>query len=159
MIDLIPIAMAALLGIGTGIFGALSLIEKSVWPLIRSPQSELVSDAEARKVHAILKHVIHLFPPTMMSTMGVVSILMIALLVLEEGSLAAATVAVVFFGQLLAILFRLRKDIRGVDGVSSDGDAVHVRSGLGALALLHHRGLLMTTSTLIAIAIFLIMPG
>jgi len=46
---------------------------------------------------------------------------------------------------------RLFKDIRGVDDVPSDGDAIAVRDGLGALTLLHHRGLLMALSTLIAV--------
>ena len=52
-------------------------------------------------------------------------------------------VALVFFGQQTLIIRRLKKDIDAVDGVSSDsGDIGDVRDGLGALALLHHRGLL-----------------
>jgi len=34
--------------------------------------------------------------------------------------------------------------------VPSDGDIEQVRDGLGALALAHHRGLLLAASTLIA---------
>ena len=156
MTDLIPIVMAAFLGLGTGIFTALSLIEKAVWPLMWAPGSSRVSNETARKAHAILKHVIHLFPPTMMITMLTVSVLMICLVVLEWSSPAPLLLAALFFIQLITIVARLRSDIRGVDTVSSDGDIVEVRSGLGTLALLHHRGLLMTTSTLIALAAFIL---
>ena len=153
MTDLIVFAIAALLGVGTGIFGALSLIEKSVWPLMWSPQTDLVTDKDARKVHAILNHVIYLFPPTMISTMGAVSVLMIVFVWFEGGAISNIAVAILFFAQLFLILMRLRMDIRGVAEVSPDGDATVVRSGLGALALLHHRGLLMTSSTLIALTL------
>lgn len=151
MTDLIPSLLAGLLGLGTGVFVVLSLIEKPVWRLMWAPRSARVSDEEARKVHAILKRVIHLLPPTMMTTMGTASVLMIVLLVQAGLSAAAIAVASLFFIQLALIVARLFRDIRGVDEVSSDGEAAAVRDGLGALTLLHHRGLLMTLSTLIAV--------
>ncbi|MDX8354108.1 hypothetical protein [Cognatiyoonia sp. IB215182] len=151
MTDIVPTLLAGLLGLGTGIFLVLSLIEKPVWRLMWAPQSAQVSDEDARKVHAILKRVIHLLPPTMMTTMGTVSVLMCVLLWQAGFSAVAMTVAGLFFVQLVLIVARLFKDIRGVEAVPSDGELTAVRDGLGALALLHHRGLLMTLSTLIAL--------
>ncbi len=151
MTDLLPSLLAGLLGLGTGVFVVLSLIEKPVWRLMWTPRTGQVSDDEARTVHAILKRVIHLLPPTMMSTMGTVSVLMVVLLWQTELSVAAVAVASLFFAQLALIVARLFKDIRGVDDVPSEGEVGAVRDGLGALALLHHRGLLMTLSTLIAV--------
>ena len=151
MADLVPVLLAGLLGLGTGIFIVLSLIEKPVWKLMLAPRSRRVSDEAARTVHATLKRVIHLLPPTMMTTMGTASILMIVLLWQAECSNASIALASLFFVQLLLIVARLFRDIRGVDEVPSNGDAAAVRDGLGALVLLHHRGLLMTVSTLIAL--------
>ncbi|EKE68324.1 hypothetical protein [Celeribacter baekdonensis] len=151
MPDVLMSLLTGLLGLGTGIFVVLSLIEKPVWRLMWAPHSNRVDDVEARKVHAILKRVIHLLPPTMMTTMGTASLLVIVLLIQAGFTLAVISVATLFFAQLGLIVARLFKDIRGVDDVTSDGDAIAVRDGLGALTLLHHRGLLMTLSTLIAV--------
>ncbi len=151
MTGIVPALLAGLLGLGTGIFVVLSLIEKSVWRLMWAPRSTRVSDDDARNVHAILKRVIHLLPPTMLTTMGTASILMIVLLWQTGLSGAAIAVASLFFVQLILIVARLARDIRGVDAVPSDGEMAAVRDGLGALTLLHHRGLLMTLSTLVAL--------
>lgn len=151
MTDLILTLIAGLLGLGTGVFVVLSLIEKPAWRLMWAPRSERVSDDEARTVHAILKRVIHLLPPTMMTTMTGVTILMVVLLVLSGFSPASLVLAVLFFAQLALIVSRLFRDIRGVDEVASQGDPGEVRDGLGALTLLHHRGLSMTASTLVAV--------
>lgn len=151
MTDLIPSLLAGLLGLGSGIFVVLSFIEKPVWQLMWAPRSSRVSDEDARSVHAILKRVIHLLPPTMGTTMATASVLMIVLIVQTGFSALTLALGALFFGQLVLIVARLARDIRGVDEVRSDGDVGAVRDGLGALALLHHRGLLMTGSTLIAI--------
>lgn len=151
MTGIIPALLAGLLGLGSGIFVVLSLIEKPVWRLMWAPRSPRVSNDDARTVHAILKRVIHLLPPTMMTTMGTASVLMIVLLWQTGLSGAVIAVASLFFIQLALIVTRLFKDIRGVDEVPSDGEMSAVRDGLGALTLLHHRGLLMTISTLLAL--------
>ncbi|MFN3227705.1 MAG: hypothetical protein ACE360_15820 [Hyphomicrobiales bacterium] len=153
MNDIAFSALAGLLGLGSGIFVVLSLMEKPVWRLMWASRSTQVADDDARAVHAMLKRVIHLLPPTMMTTMATASILMIVLLVQSGWSLAALAVAALFFGQLVLIVARLFRDIRGVDEVPSNGDLARVRDGLGALALLHHRGLLMTASTLLAVLV------
>lgn len=154
MIDLANALMTGLLGFATGIFATLSLIEKPVWPLMPAPRSTRVSDDDARKVHAILKRVIHLLPPTMMTTMVGVTLMMIILFVHSGGSHQYGGLAAVFFGQLILIAARLFRDIRAVETVDSQGEIGTVRDGLSALALLHHRGLLMTGSTLIIIWVF-----
>ena len=56
----------------------------------------------------------------------------------------------VFFVQLIAVVIPLFPAIRGVDNVPSDGNIWSVRSGLGTLARVHHQGLVMTSTTLIA---------
>ena len=155
MTEIVPVLLAGLLGLGSGIFVVLSLIEKPVWRLMWAPRSPRVSDEEARTVHAILKRVIHLLPPTMMTTMGAASVLMVVLLWQAGLSGAAIAVASLFFTQLGLIVARLFKDIRGVDDVPSDGEMTAVRDGLGALVRLHHRGLLMTSSTLVVLLLVL----
>lgn len=154
MTDLATTVMTGLLGLGTGIFATLSLIEKPIWPMLRAPLSPRVGDDEVRKVHAILKRLIHLLPPTMMTTMGGVSLMMIILFIQQGASIRNMIVSLVFFSQLILIVARLFEDIRGVDMVDSHGDISTVRDGLAALALLHHRGLLMTGSTLILVWLF-----
>jgi len=149
--ELLYTLLAALLGIATGILVVLSLIEKPIWPMMWAPRTPEISDQSARKVHVILKRVIHLLPPTMMKTMGAASLAMIALLVVTDFRGASLAVAALFFTQLALIVARLLRDIRGVDDVPSDGDPAQVCDGLAALPLLHHRGLLMAASTLIAL--------
>jgi hypothetical protein len=53
-----------------GIFTVLSLVEKPVWSLMRDPMSQRADDRMVRDIHAQLRRVIHLLPPTMMVTMG-----------------------------------------------------------------------------------------
>ena len=75
MTELLSAITCGLLGFATGIFTVLSLIEKPTWALMRFRSAPSVSDDEARAVHAILKRVIHLLPPTMITTMAGVSVL------------------------------------------------------------------------------------
>ena len=86
----------------------------------------------------------------MMATMGTVTLLILAQLFGTGLAWQAQVVAGLFGLQLVLIVARLRRDIRGVEEVPSDGDIEQVRDGLGALALAHHRGLLLAASTLIA---------
>jgi hypothetical protein len=151
MTDQLPTLAAGLLGFGTGIFIVLSLIEKPVWRLMWAPRSPRVPDEAARDAHAVRKRVIHLLPPTMMIAMAGVTILLGVLLVVSGFSAPAIAVASLFAVQLVLIVRRLSADIRGVNEGASDGDPGAVRDGLAALALLHHRGLLMTASTLVAL--------
>jgi len=148
--DLASSILCGLLGFGTGIFTVLSLIEKPTYRLMFNRHSTKVSDESARIVHSILKRVIHLLPPTMITAMTAVS----ALLALQAYHTAwaqeALIVAGVFFVQLAFVLSVLFQAIRAVDSVPSDGDIKLVRSGLGFLARVHHQGLCMTAFTLVA---------
>jgi len=150
MMDLASNILCGLLGFGTGIFTVLSLIEKPTYRLMFNYGSAKVTDQEARTVHAILKRVIHMLPPTMITAMTGVSVL-VALQAYQTGwEREPVIVAVVFFVQLAVVLSVLFPAIKGVDSVPSDGDIVMVRSGLGTLARVHHQGLCMTAFTLAA---------
>jgi len=148
--ELLSNIACGLLGFGTGIFTVLSLIEKPTYALMRNRGAASVSDDEARAVHAILKRVIHLLPPTMITTMTVVSVLIGVQLYRSDFATPATVVAVVFFVQLITVVIPLFPAIRGVDGVPSDGRIREVRDGLGTLARVHHQGLAMTSTTLFA---------
>jgi len=152
---LVPSLITACLGIATGIFFVLSMVEKPVWKLMRQPRATDVPDEMARTIHAQLKRVIHLLPPTMITTVLTLAILLIVQLFQSGFALMAWIVALIFYGQQILILKRLKKDIDNVDKVPSDSDIGVVRDGLGALAFLHHRGLLSTVTTLIAQVIFI----
>jgi len=134
-------AICGLLGVGTGIFVALSLLEKPVWALMRDRRAHTVHDVDVQGVHVILRQLVPRLPPAMIATMSVTA----ALVVWQADWIVAG----VFLPQLGLIVLRLRRDIRGVSGVSIDASIALIRDGVGALALLHHRGLLMTASTLI----------
>jgi len=150
MTDLISNLLCGLLGFATGIFTVLSLIEKPTWRLMGNAASPRVSDENSRTVHAILKRVIHLLPPTMITTMTVVSVLVAVQMFRTDLSAMAIVVAAVFYAQLIAVLVPLFPAIRGVDTVPSDGEIGAVRGGLGTLARVHHQGLAMTATTLVA---------
>lgn len=155
MSNLILVVMAGLLGIGTGVFIVLSFIEKPVWGLMRNPAAPHIADLEARKVHAILRRLINLLPPTMLTIMANVTALMALLLVQANYAVEALALCGLFLIQLALIIARLRRDIRGVKLVSSDdAQSDVVRTGLSALALLHHRGLVMTGTTLLGLIIY-----
>ena len=149
MEPLIPAIVCALLGLASGIFLVLSLIEKPVWGLMWNRSSDAVPEDIVRAIQAQLKRVLHLLPPTMITTVFSLFALLIYQLFLFEFAILAWAVLATFVAQQFFIILRLKKDIDGVDGVPTDGDYDTVRSGLGALALLHHRGLLSTASTLI----------
>lgn len=148
--ELIVVLMVALLGFGAGIFTVLSLIEKPAWWLMWS-ETAPVEDRDIRSIHMTLKSLIHVLPPTMMVLMAGVSGLMIWWWLSGGEALIVTATAFVFFAQLLLILTRLFRDINGVKNVTSDSDITLVREGLASLMQVHHRGLLMTTSTLIVL--------
>jgi len=139
-----------LLGLATGIFTVLSLVEKPTWALMWNSAAPHVPDEAARAVHAILKRVIHMLPPTMITTMLVVSILIGFQMWRTDFATAPVVVGLVFFPQLVSVVIPLFPAIRGVDDVSSGGEIQLVRSGLGTLARVHHQGLAMVSSTLVA---------
>jgi hypothetical protein len=70
MPDLVTLLATACFTFAAGIFTVLSLVEKPVWSLMRDPKSQRADDRMVRDIHAQLRRVIHLLPPTMMVTMG-----------------------------------------------------------------------------------------
>ena len=139
LIELVSNLIRGLLGLGTGIFLLLSLMEKSVWRLMRNTRAKQVSDIDVREIHAILKRVVHLLPPTMITTMSAVTLRVIVQANAMRNSRSSLIVAGIFLVQRSLIALRLRKDICGVEEVPSDGDIVLVRDGLTASTLFHHR--------------------
>lgn len=139
-----------LLAFACGIFIVLSLVEKPVWRLMWNPQAQSVPDETARLIHAALKRVIHLLPPIMMITMTSILLLLVAQTWLAAFSWQTIAVLVVFIGSMAGVVAALKRGIDGVDQVPSDGAIVTVRAGLGALARLHHQGLLAAAVTLVA---------
>jgi hypothetical protein len=155
MQQLTPSLITALFGFAMGIFLVLSLIEKPVWKLMWQPRAVDVPDGMVRTIHSQLKRVIHLLPPTMITT--VVSLICLLVLQVFQSGFAALALAVllIFAGQQILIMLALKQGIEGVDLVASDAGIGRVRDGLGALALLHHRGLLSMASGLAAQMCFL----
>ncbi|MEO1441930.1 MAG: hypothetical protein AAFV33_16150 [Chloroflexota bacterium] len=149
MTDTIATLIPSLLAFACGIFIVLSLVEKPVWRLMWNPQAEKIPDDTARVIHAALKRVIHLLPPTMITTMSSVLLLLVAQTWLADFSWSTLAVLIVFVGAMAGVVARLKKRIDDVDSVPSDGEIGMVRVGLGALARLHHQGLLAVTITLI----------
>lgn len=144
-----------LLGFATGIFTVLSLVEKPIWRLMRLPYSTTVSDETARTIHQALKRVIHLLPPTMITTMLSVSFILAYNLFINRFETPYLIVSAVFFTQFVLVASLLKKRINDVDNTPSDGEIRAVRKGLGALARLHHQGLVMVFSTILAIWVLL----
>lgn len=70
MSSLIPSLIILCFAFATGFFVVLSYIEQPVWPLMCNTESATVTDADARLVHAELKRIIKLAPPTMMTAVG-----------------------------------------------------------------------------------------
>jgi len=138
------------LSLGTGIFVVLSLIEQPVWKLMRRATAPEVHDMDARDVHASLQRVIHLLPPVMVLLMLAVCLLFFVQSFATDHTPAALLVPGIFLVQFVPIVIRLDRDIHGVATVSPLGEIGAVRDGLARLVRLHHRGLLMTTTTVFA---------
>lgn len=133
----------------TGIFTVLSFVEKPVWSLMLDPHSKTASDEIVRTIHAQLKRVIHLLPPTMMVTMlgGGLSIFLQAYI--RQFDLSSIAIFGVYVACLSYLLTFLKSRIDGVDKFSSEGEINTVRIGLGKLAAIHHVGLFTALSLVI----------
>lgn len=147
MTTLITIISTSLLLYACGIFTVLSLVEKPVWPLMANANNKTVSDDTARLIHAALKRVIHLLPPTMITTMSSTLVLLVLNIWLTDFSMKTIIVFGVFIALMTPVVLMLKKRIAAVDSVRSEGDIASVRSGLGKLAALHHMGLFAAACT------------
>lgn len=150
MTDPVPDVLCGLLGFAAGIFSALSLLERPVWRVMLDPATRRVGDDEARAVHAILKRVIRPLSPIMAGTVSAVTALVVLQVVTTNGADAALIVAGIFFVQFALVFRRPFRAVRRVDTTPSDDYPWRVREGLAALARVHHQGLAMMATTLVA---------
>ncbi|MBE9064608.1 hypothetical protein [cf. Phormidesmis sp. LEGE 11477] len=140
-LTLVPTLIILFFSFATGFFAVLSYIEKPVWPLMFDAASNTVIDSDARLIHAELKRIIELAPPTMMTVVGSGTICILLQAWLQDfsrNSLVVLTFFVIFQGYILTQLF---SRIEAVKQTSSDGSISVVRTGLGELAAIHHIGL------------------
>ncbi len=154
-LNFVPTLIILFFSFATGFFAVLSYIEKPVWPLMFDAQSSAVIDSDARLIHAELKRIIELAPPTMMTVVGsgTICILLQAWL---QGFNRDSLVVLAFFAICQGyILTQLFSRIEAVKQTSSDVSISAVRTGLGKLAAIHHLGLATVASlTLLELMLF-----
>lgn len=141
MTNLVPTLVASFFAFATGFFVVLSYIEKPVWSLMFNSASTNVDDTQARLVHAELKRIIKLAPPTMMTVMGSGTIFTLIQTWQRNFDCASLTVLIYLGVCLSYLILNLNNRIKAVEEVPSDGDIGDVKKGLGRLAALHHIGL------------------
>ena len=141
MATLVTPLAAICFAFAAGVFTVLSFIEKPVWSLMRDPSSDRASDHDTRLIHAELRRVIRLLPPTMKTTMSLASLLIVAQSWLRGFDWVSLTVLGVFVALMAYLLFHLESRIRAVADTPSEGEIGAVRTGVGELAALHHAGL------------------
>lgn len=150
MLEGVQLGVGMCFAFAAGIFTVLSLIERPVWPLMHDPHSPGVADETVRPVHAQLKRLITLLPPTMKTTMAGGAGLLTLQAWLRGFDGAGLFVLAVFAIGISYLLVHLQARIRAVAGTPSDGDIAAVRQGTGQLAALHHAGLATAIAVLIA---------
>lgn len=159
MVTIIMALAASCFAFACGIFLTLSYIEKAVWPLMRDPLSACVDDGESRLVHAQLKRLLYLLPPTMKITMASGTLL----LLLQAWQLDFAWPGLLVLTFLLLglgyLLSQLSGRIAAVERADSEGDIEVVRRGLGQLVALHHTGLFLALGVVVLQVVVLAMKG
>lgn len=154
MPDLVNLLATACFTFAAGIFTVLSLVEKPVWSLMRDPMSRRADDRMVRDIHAQLRRVIHLLPPTMMVTMGSGAVLLV-LQAWLAGFGWFSLVILLHFGLCMSYMLSiLGTRIHAVDLTPSDSAIGPVRTGLGQLAALHHVGLFTAASVAVLQVVF-----
>jgi hypothetical protein len=146
MVNFISTLTTVCFALATGIFLTLSYIEKPIWPLMRQPNHDQVSDQNARLIHGELKRVIKLLPPTMMIIMGSGTVLTVIQAWKRDFDLASVATLVFLVIGLGYILTQLLDRIEAVEKTPSNGEIATVRTGLGRLAAIHHVGLFTASS-------------
>lgn len=135
--------IVAVYSFGGAIFYALSCIERSVLKLGLDERSEEVDDTDVRFVHASLKRLIPLLPPSN----GFVIFFGTAAMIYQgfKRSWDRPSVAVIaFYWSLMGYLVTLGKigaAVKDVQETSSDAEIEDVRRGVSRLVVRHHLGL------------------
>lgn len=140
-LTIVPTLIILFFSFATGFFAVLSYIEKPIWPLMFDAKSDAVIDSDARLIHAELKCIIELAPPTMMTVVGSGTICILLQAWLQSFSRNSLIVLMFFVLCQGYILSQLFSRIEAVKETSSDGNIDAVRAGLGKLAAVHHLGL------------------
>lgn len=143
----------------SGIFCALSMIERPVWKLMLREQDGSINDSSVRSVHNQLSHLTRYLPPIMKTTMLVGGLALLVQSWLRGFDGAGLIVLGTFVVGVGFIFSRLQRCIDGVAKVeATTGDIRSVKSGTGQLAKLHHLGLAMAV-TIVALQLILVIPG
>ena len=128
-----------------GVFSTLSFVEKPVWGLLRSVTSPSASDSDSRLIHAQLRRVIDLLPPTMMIAQASAFVLIVAHAWLRDLDVFSLVIVAVYFAMQGWLVWRLRPVITAAKAVDSDsGEIGAVRETLRDLLVIHHGGLAMS---------------
>jgi hypothetical protein len=140
MKDLVPYLIVLFLAYATGIFYVLSMVEKPLWSYLSSSKKVFPDTQLMRQIHAQLKRLITLLPPTMVTSMGCSSILIIYQYI-NLSTLPSLILLIVFFCCLTYLIIYLKRRIDGVAKIASDADYNVLNRGVIQLAQLHHLGL------------------
>ena len=128
-----------------GVFSTLSFIEKPVWSLMRDVRSPSASDADSRLVHAELRRVIDLLPPTMMVAQASAFGLVLLHAWVRGFDALSLLIVVVYLVMQGWLVWRLKPVITAAKAVGSDvGEIGAVRATLRGLLVIHHGGLAMS---------------
>ncbi|MFC7189617.1 hypothetical protein [Halocatena marina] len=149
MANLTSIVIAISFSFATGFFTTLSYVEKPVWGLVFDSDNPRVTDENARLIHAELKRIINIAPPTMATVVSSGTVLVLYQMWQQNFGESALTVAVWLFLSMGYVISQLRARIAAVKSISSDGDIDDVREGLGGLVTIHHMGLIATSGVVI----------
>ena len=158
MQDLTAALIVATFSFGGAIFYTLSCIERSVLRLGLNHQDQRVKEEDARFVHAALKRLIPLLPPSN----GFVILFGTVAMVYQAGlrnwdwqSVVVMAFYWLFMGYLIT-LGNIAGAVRDVRETSSDADIDAVRCGVGRLVVRHHLGLVATLGTAVLELAFVI---
>jgi hypothetical protein len=144
MKKLMPSLIVTIFSFGGAIFYALSCIERSVLKLGLNQHSQEVDEKDIRFVHASLKRLIPLLPPSN----GVVIVFGTGAMVYQgfTRNWDRASIAVLaFYWSVMGYLISFGKiaaAVKDVRAISSDSSIEDVRRGVARLIVRHHIGLI-----------------
>jgi hypothetical protein len=150
--------IVAVFTFGFSIFYALSCIEIRTWPLMRRVDHPKVADADTRFVHAALKRLTPLLPPSN----GLVIIAGTTLLVMQaigdQWSLVTTVPLVGYWVSMLSIIIIGRNPavVRDIRAHDSQGDITLVRLDVRRVSIQHHAALFTNLAVVIYQFVFFV---
>lgn len=150
--------IVAVFTFGFSIFYALSCIEIRTWSLMRRVDHPRVSNQDARFVHASLKRLTPLLPPSN----GLVIVVGTTLLVMQaisDGWSPVATIPLVgYWISMLSIIVIGRNPavVRDIRAHDSDGDIGAVRLDVRRVSIQHHAALFTNLAVVIYQFVFFV---